>query len=970
MAGVLALGPVTAHAAAGDYDIDGVANTGANTLQQDIKALTDAPDQHIIKLNKSISNTDGLAIGSKLITFELNGFDLTLSSTAPGSNALSVSGTTVVNYTGAGNFTANGAAGTNVALYVYSGAAVTLTGVSAVDSRAIMNYGQVTVNGNVTTGTGDAIYVSSDARPSVVINGNVVTSGGGTAAVVATGGKTEVTINGNVTATDASGGSGIDAYGGAKVHVTGNVTAPNGALYAEGPCEITVDGDVITITPGGSAVDAIATRNAAAIVNVGGNVTFTVTGTCGNNDAIGNNVGTVTISGNVTSNCGGVMVWLNNARVTIDGKLTAPDTRYIHDGFDNKTQADKTQPTSKIGYDTYFGVPNVDDGTPVAWVKTLSSDAKLDTVDYIVVAQGPQAGTLADPKQATVTWAATCQASIDLSDLAVDAGATPYMYSDDKFTLSINTIAINPNGTTHVYVKVVAQDSVTTLYYDVTLQPTGCVIASSDAGLGTVGGQAVVPGAQAGTLANPKLAGVTLTVCKATDITLADIVTTDPTATALLYSDAAFTTNVASISLNQGGYTDVYVKVTAADGKTVLYYHVQVYAGCGPEMLATLPNGQVGVAYNSKVLVNGAPSGTMCTAAAGSTIASTNLSYAVAGATVSGTPTQVGTYTISITCTDVTGSTTKDYTVTIDPAAAAPVMIGAGALPNGVVNTPYTATAVTTTAGATCTLNAGALLPPGMWLDATTNEVKGTPTAVGTYNNIGITCSKGGVTATQTYTVTINPAAAAPVFALGGLPNGQVGVAYSATIGVTPAGATCSLDAGALPDGLTLDAATCTISGNPSKAGPFNFTIKASNTAGDATQAYTVTIAPAGAPVITGTLPDGIVGVYYSAGLTVTPAGSTCSVSAGSVPDGLLFDAAACKLSGWPSKDGTFTFTIKASNAAGDTTQAYTVTISPAGAPGTNSGVNSVPTLGEWALLLLAALLGGAGFAVQRRHNG
>ena len=86
----------------------------------------------------------------------------------------------------------------------------------------------------------------------------------------------------------------------------------------------------------------------------------------------------------------------------------------------------------------------------------------------------------------------------------------------------------------------------------------------------------------------------------------------------------------------------------------------------------------------------------------------------------------------------------------------------------------------------------------------------------------------------------------APAITTTTLPGGKVGETYNALLDATgDKPITWSVDSGNLPDGLTLVGDT--IKGTPSKAGSFTFTVKASNTAGDATQAFTVTIADADA---------------------------------------------------------------------------------------------------------------------------
>jgi uncharacterized repeat protein (TIGR01451 family) len=88
-------------------------------------------------------------------------------------------------------------------------------------------------------------------------------------------------------------------------------------------------------------------------------------------------------------------------------------------------------------------------------------------------------------------------------------------------------------------------------------------------------------------------------------------------------------------------------------------------------------------------------------------------------------------------------------------------------------------------------------------------------------------------------TITVSPLA---------LPVGVVGTAYNQTItqtgGVAPI--TFTISAGALPTGLTLDPATGVLSGKPTAAGPFSFTVKATDANGCAgVQPYAVTITQA-----------------------------------------------------------------------------------------------------------------------------
>jgi hypothetical protein len=86
-----------------------------------------------------------------------------------------------------------------------------------------------------------------------------------------------------------------------------------------------------------------------------------------------------------------------------------------------------------------------------------------------------------------------------------------------------------------------------------------------------------------------------------------------------------------------------------------------------------------------------------------------------------------------------------------------------------------------------------------------------------------------------------NGTGTAPAITTASLPGGTAGTAYSQTLtatGDTPV--TWSIDTGALPNGLTLS--NSTISGTPTTAGTSEFTVKATNAAGNDTKALSITV--------------------------------------------------------------------------------------------------------------------------------
>ena len=178
-------------------------------------------------------------------------------------------------------------------------------------------------------------------------------------------------------------------------------------------------------------------------------------------------------------------------------------------------------------------------------------------------------------------------------------------------------------------------------------------------------------------------------------------------------------------------------------------------------------------------------------------------------------------------------------------------------------------------------------------------------------------------------TITVNPAA---------LPDGTAGTPYQQTLtvsgGLGPYVYTVS--GGSLPNGLTLSE-NGQLAGTPTAFGTFNFTASvtdASNCTG--TKSYTLTINQGCAVTVNPSgLPVGTVGTVYSQ--TLTGSGGTApysfAVSAGTLPGGLNLSSGGA-LTGTPNATGSFTFTVRATDASASACtgeRQYTLTINPAG---------------------------------------
>ncbi|MBR0151193.1 MAG: putative Ig domain-containing protein [Synergistaceae bacterium] len=291
---------------------------------------------------------------------------------------------------------------------------------------------------------------------------------------------------------------------------------------------------------------------------------------------------------------------------------------------------------------------------------------------------------------------------------------------------------------------------------------------------------------------------------------------------------------------------------------------------------------------------------------------------------ISGTATKAGTFTFTVQAKDSDGNTgTKEYTVKVTQTAVT------GTIPTTTTRrASYTGTPQAS-GGATpynWTVSAGKL-PDGLKLNASTGKITGNPSKAGTFNFTVKAKDKNGAASTKAYTVKVTQTTVTGTIPATTTRRASFTGTPKASGGASPYNWTVS--AGKLPDGLKLNASTGKITGTATKAGTFSFTVKAKDKNGAAsTKAYTVKVTQT---KVTGTIPDATKGSSY----TATPKASggaspyVWSISAGSLPSGLKLNTSTGKISGTPSRAGTFNFTLKAKDKNGAAgTKAFTVKIS------------------------------------------
>ncbi|GLQ45169.1 hemagglutinin [Dyella lipolytica] len=383
--------------------------------------------------------------------------------------------------------------------------------------------------------------------------------------------------------------------------------------------------------------------------------------------------------------------------------------------------------------------------------------------------------------------------------------------------------------------------------------------------------------------------------------------------------------------------------ITATDSSTGTgpYTVARAYAltvvSAAPVITTTsLPAGTVSIAYSQTIVVSGGNPPYTFAVTSGSLPAGLHLNSGTG--VLSGTPTAGGTFSVSVTVTDAASNTgTQSYSITIN---APTIVVAPTTLPVPTDGVAYSQaiSASGGTAPYTFAVTSGSL-PPGMTL-ASNGTLSGTPTGAGTYNftttATDSSTGTGPYTGSRAYSFTI----AAPTLTLApaGLAlTASYAQAYTQTFtasgGVAPYTYT---ESGTLPVGVTWNAATATLSGTPTQSGSFPITVTATDHSTgtgapfSVAQNYTLTVSAAAISISPSTLATGTVGVAYGSSLTASGgvAPYTYAVTSGSLPAGITLSSSG-QLSGTPTAAGTFSVTVKATdanNASGS--QAYSLTIS------------------------------------------
>lgn len=355
----------------------------------------------------------------------------------------------------------------------------------------------------------------------------------------------------------------------------------------------------------------------------------------------------------------------------------------------------------------------------------------------------------------------------------------------------------------------------------------------------------------------------------------------------------------------------------------------------------SLPNGVVNTAYSQTLAASGGISPYTWSYTGN---LPTGLSLNGTTGVISGTPTASGTF-------NFTAKVTDSESPTVTASASLSITINAqlqittsGSLPTGVINVAYPGTTLQATGGVTpytWSVSAGSL-PAGLTLNSSTGQITGTPTQSGAFNFTAKVVDSGTPqqSTTAALSITINGPLAITTTSL---PAGELTQAYNQTLqasgGISPY--TWAITAGSLPTGLSLNASTGAITGTPTAVGPFNFTVKVTDSESpkqSVTANLSIFIDNNVQLQITtsGSLPPGVINMTYG-GSTLQATGGvtpyTWSISSGNLPSGLSLNSSTGQITGTPTQSGTFNFTAKvvdSSSPQESATANLSVVINPA----------------------------------------
>jgi len=311
-----------------------------------------------------------------------------------------------------------------------------------------------------------------------------------------------------------------------------------------------------------------------------------------------------------------------------------------------------------------------------------------------------------------------------------------------------------------------------------------------------------------------------------------------------------------------------------------------------------------GVIFSYQIRASGNPT------SYGATPLPPGLSFNTVSGLISGTPQSVGSSTVLLSASNAAGVGTKNLVLTVTNRGAVPVITS----PNTATGTNGVAFRYQITASGSPTSYAAADLPLGLTVNTKSGLISGTPTRAGT-NQVMLTASNRFGPGSAQMILTIQANAAVPEITNDpGVLLGRQGYEFNPfTIrasGTPPP----SYGVSNLPAGLTVNPVSGVISGTPSVSGFILATLTARNRNGTGTDpvAFILEASPPVVPKITSNLDPVSLARNVAYTYQVTANNSPTVYTATGLPPGLSINATTGRISGRPTRAGTYSVRLQA----------------------------------------------------------